>query len=233
MKMTCDGFYERIDDYLDNELPAAQQDAFERHLNDCAGCQRRFSRQQALRADLKAMPVPAPSVDFAERVLRQAVKSNVSHHHRHGFVTGFGSALVAGLALWVVIGFFPAQQAVAPQGAEPLQIVSIALDALNEKQDVSLVFNAERAVLGARISIELPDNVTIAGYPGRKRLEWRTDLAKGSNLLRLPVIASQANSGQLIAHIEHDNRVTTLKIQIDVQKPGVTGSVGLPVQRMA
>ncbi len=231
--MTCDGFYGRIDDYLDNELPAAQRDAFERHLDDCAGCQQRFLREQALRADLRAMPIPAPSVDFAERVLRQAVKNDVRHHHRHGFVTGFGSALVAGLALWVVIGFLPVQHAVVPQGAEPRQIVSIALDALNEKQDVSLVFNAERAVLGARISIELPDNVIIAGYPGRKRLEWRTDLAKGSNLLRLPVIASQADSGQLIAHIEHDNRVTTLKIQIDVRKPGLTGNVGLPVRHMA
>ena len=176
------------------------------------------------------MPVPAPSADFAERVLRQAVERNVDHHHRHGFVTGFGSALVAGLALWVVVGLFPGPQGVAPDGKEPLQMVSIAL---NETQDVKLVFNAERVVLGAKISIELPENVTIAGYPGRRHLEWQTDLAKGSNLLRLPVVATQADAGQLVAHIEHGNKVTTLKIQIDVQKPGLTGTVVLPAQRMA
>ncbi|HFE32745.1 MAG TPA: hypothetical protein ENJ17_05490 [Gammaproteobacteria bacterium] len=228
MKMTCNELHNLLDDYLDGELPQAQREAFERHLGDCAGCQQRLSREQRWRADLKAMPVPAPSADFAERVLRQAVESNVDHHHRHGFVTGFGSALVAGLALWVVVGLFPNPQGVAPQGTEPLQTVSITL---NEQQDVALVFNAERVVLGARISIELPDNVAIAGYPGRKRLEWQTDLAKGSNLLRLPVIATDA--GQLVAHIEHDNKVTTLKIQLEVRKPGLTGTVELPAQRMA
>ena len=232
--MTCNERHDMMDDYLDGELPQRQREAFERHLNDCAGCQQRLAREQVLRADLKAMPVPAPSAGFAERVLRQAVESNVSHHHRHGFVTGFGSALLAGLALWVVVGlFFPGPQGVAPEGAGPLQMVSIALNALNEEQDVTLVFNAERIVLGARISIELPDNVIIAGYPGRKRLEWSTDLAKGSNLLRLPVIATRADAGQLVAHIEYGNKVTTLKIQLDVRKPGLTGTVELPTQRMA
>ncbi len=232
--MICNERHDMMDDYLDGELPQRQREAFERHLNDCAGCQQRLSREQVLRADLKAMPVPAPSAGFAERVLRQAVESNVSHpNHRHGFVTGFGSALVAGLALWVVVGLFPDPQGVAPEGAGPLQMVSIALNALNEEQDVTLVFNAERIVLGARISIELPDNVIIAGYPGRKRLEWSTDLAKGSNLLRLPVIATRADAGQLVAHIEYGNKVTTLKIQLDVRKPGLTGTVELPTQRMA
>ncbi len=230
MKMTCNELHNLLDDYLDGELPQAQRTAFERHLDGCAACRRQLSREQALRADLKAMPVPAPSADFAERVLRQAVESNVDHHHRHGFVTGFGSALVAGLALWVVVGLFPVPQDTAPSGQAPLQTVSIAL---NETQDVKLVFNAERVVLGAKISIELPDNVAIAGYPGRKRLEWQTDLAKGSNLLRLPVIATGTDAGQLVAHIEHDNKVTTLKIQLDVQKPDLTGTVRLPAQRMA
>ncbi len=231
--MTCNALHGLMDDYLDDELPAVQRVSFEHHLNDCTGCQQRLSRERLLRADLKAMPVPASSADFAERVLRQAVEGRVSHHHRHGFVTGFGSALVAGLALWVVVGFFPVQQVVSPEKTGPLQTVSITLDALNKTQDVALVFNAGRAVLGARVSIELPDNITIAGYPGRKRLEWNTDLAKGSNLLRLPVIASQVDIGQLIAHIEHENKVTTLRIQLDVRKPGLTGIIELPAQRMA
>ena len=230
MKMTCNELNKMMDDYLDGELPQAQREAFERHLNDCAGCRSQLSQEQAFRAELKAMPVPAPSADFAERVLRQAVERNVGHHHRHGFVTGFGSALVAGLALWVVVGLFPVQQGVVPDGKEPLQTVSIAL---NETQDVKLVFNAAHEVRGAKITIELPENVMIAGYPGRNRLEWQTDLAKGSNLLRLPVIASQAEAGQLVAHIEHDNKVTTLKLRIEVQKPGLRGDVQLPDQRMA
>jgi len=229
--MKCNELNNLMDDYLDGELPLAQREAFDGHLNDCAGCRSQFKQEQAFRADLKAMPVPAPSAGFADRVLRQAVESNVSHHHRHGFVTGFGSALVAGLALWVVVGLFPVQQqGVAPDGKEPLQTVAITL---NETQDVKLVFNAAHQVRGAKITIELPDNVMIAGYPGRNRLEWQTDLAKGSNLLRLPVVASQADAGQLVAHIEHDNKVTTLKIRIEVQKPGLTGTVGLPDQRMA
>ena len=228
--MTCNELNNLMDDYIDGELAAEQQATFEAHLADCTDCQQQLAKAQAFRAELKAMPVPAPSADFAERVLRQAVENNVDHHRRHGFVTGFGSALVAGLALWVVVGFFPVQQDMPQGGKAPLQSVSIAL---NETQDVKLVFNAERVVLGANISIELPENVAIAGYPGRRHLSWQTDLAKGSNLLRLPVVASQAESGQLIAHIEHDNKVTTVKIQLDVQKPDLTGTVTLPKQRMA
>lgn len=231
--MTCNEQHTRMDDYIDGQLQQTLRDAFDAHLKSCASCRKALTNEQAFRAELKALPVPAASAGFADRVLQQAAGSAQqvsSRHRRSGFVTGFGSALVAGLALWVVVGFFPAQMDVTPDGKAPLQMVTIAL---NETQDVKLVFNAEQVVLGAKISIELPDNVAIAGYPGRRHLQWQTDLAKGSNLLRLPVVGSMAEAGQLVAHIEHDNKVTTLTIQINVQNPGLTGNLILPKQRSA
>lgn len=225
--MNCNDFYNQLDDYLDGTLSVAQQVSFREHAETCARCGQKLSKAEGLLADLKQMPMAGPSADFAERVLRQAVEQNVDHHHRRGFAAGFGSALVAGLALWFVVGVLP------PQGEPTAPGQSLVTIALNETRDVKLVFNAERDVQGAQISIQLPDNVMLAGYPGQRSLEWQTDLAKGDNLLQLPIIATQANGGMLVAQIKHGNKVKTLNIKLDVRSPGLSGQVVLPAQHTA
>jgi len=156
---------------------------------------------------------------------------HAEHHRRHGFMLGFGSAAAAALALWVVIGVFPeaispvgnvsdtvvATNSTLPANSAPAQTegkpeLSIAL---NQQRDIKLAFYSGESLKGAKITIRLPENVALVGYPGRRQLSWKTDLKKGDNLLRLPVMATQIARGELTADIEYEGRTKTLTLGLD------------------
>lgn len=232
-----------VSDSDSDGLSVEQQMAFDAHRKSCGNCQRSYEAEIALVTALREMPVPGPSADFADRVLRTAVTQteikdggpNAGHHHRHGFLLGFGSATAAALALWVVVGIFP--KAVPPVGdlsgesIASLESAATTRDvsepeisiALHQQQDVKLAFHTVTALQGARITIQIPENVALAGYPGQRELSWETNLNEGENLLRLPLVASQAMKGQLVARIEHGKRVRTLRVNLKAGIPGVSG----------
>jgi len=141
-------------------------------------------------------------------------------------MVGFGSAAAAALAVWVVVGMFPGElpdtdnapgQVVA--SADPVDTVTEqpALSiALNTQQTVRLAFASSESLQGAKITIRLPENVALVGYPGRRQLSWKTDLKKGDNLLSLPIIATQVARSELIANIEYAGRVKTLTLNLEI-----------------
>lgn len=222
--MNCTDFKQHLDDYLSNELDERQTAAFLGHAGHCIYCRGELDAAREIGHALRSSDIPPASQGFANRVLRQAktspVGSDGKKHQRRGFATGFGSALVAGLALWVVVGLFPGLQE-TPSPNNPMAGVSIALD---QTSQVNLVFQTAQALQNAKIAIELPPHVALVGFPGQRQVEWRTDLIKGKNLLRLPVIASQAGGNQpLIAHIEYGNKkMTTLQINLAVVKQDIS-----------
>lgn len=157
------------------------------------------------------------------------------HQQRRGFMLGFGSAAAAALALWVVVGAFPeavspvqvvAEEAVATNAAAVIPASTASTKAaprpelsiaLNKQQDIRLAFYSGQSLEGARITIRLPENVALVGYPGRRELSWTTSLKKGDNLLRLPVIATQIAHGELVADIEYQDQVKTLTLGLEAK----------------
>lgn len=214
--MKCEKAQQLINDYLDELLDPAQAEVFHDHYNHCSHCAEKLTQERQFRQLLKSAPVPPPSAGFVDRALRQAVHSVDSHHHvshRQGFIKGFGSALVAGLALWAVVGLFPVERTPLPNGSE--NSISISLQ---EARDVKLAFYTEKAVQGATIKISLSDNVEIAGYQNRQTLEWKTDLLKGDNVLTLPIKGLKPQQGKIIAQISHNNLVRSIELKLNVQK---------------
>ncbi|MHB8523433.1 MAG: anti-sigma factor family protein [Limisphaerales bacterium] len=70
--MNCADFEERILDYLDHALPAADRHLVETHVATCAACRRWWDEQQQLDARLAAaLRRPTLSADFKQRVLRR------------------------------------------------------------------------------------------------------------------------------------------------------------------
>jgi len=222
--MNCTDFTHYLDDYLSNELDEQQTAAFLTHAGHCTHCRGELDAAREIGHALRAIDIPPASPDFANRVLRQAKHTPASTDskkpHRRGFAAGFSSALVAGFALWAVVGLFPGLQE-TPLPNQPMAGVTIALD---QTSQVNLVFQTAQALQNARIAIELPPHVALAGLPDQRRVEWHTNLVKGKNLLRLPVIASQAGANQpLIAHIEYGNKkITTLQINLAVVKQSLS-----------
>ena len=239
--MNCTEFNNCLNDSIDRELAAAEQAAFDAHQASCAACRAVYTaelaRLEEWRAMLRAMPVVQPPAGLADRVLanvyKSAVKQDVSppqNHHRQGFMLGFGSAAAAALAVWVVVGMSPGE--LPDTGSAPEQVVASADTgktvadkvakqpvlsiALNTQQTVRLAFASSESLKGAKITIRLPENVALVGYPGRRQLSWETDLEKGDNLLSLPIIATQVAQGELVADIEYGDRVKTLTLNLDI-----------------
>lgn len=217
--MNCHQAQSVIDDYLDGVLEAGQVQVLVNHLDGCGPCQQTLCAEEQLRNTLRALPVPSPAKGFAERVLQRAVAENVRRRHRSAFIKGFGSAIAAGLALWLVIGImpFPGNQS----NISPTNEISIALF---EIQRVKLAFHTTRQIEGATISIRLPENIVLVGFEGRREVVWQTNLLMGDNVLTLPLKALAGQGGELIAQIKHDNRVRTIKINIAVGRAGATES---------
>jgi len=259
--MNCTDFQSLIDDYSRADLsPEVMADA-ETHLASCSECTKSIDEHNNLMASLKAMPVAGPSEGFAERVLRVAVhhgddqpinhrsvEQNVHHHHhRRGFMVGFGSAAAAALALWVVVGVFPQQR---PQLMGVPKMASVESNvkanigtsiktsipefsiALNEQRDIKLAFFSSEDLKGATITLQMPEAIALVGFEGQRKLVWKTNLARGDNTLRLPIIATSvaanAPAGQLVAHIEYKGKVKTLKVNLAIVEARSTSSISDP-----
>lgn len=240
--MNCTDFKNQIDDYCDGELGAELMASCEGHLASCPECVKAVKDQRDLLTNLKAMPVTGPSKGFAERVLRvameqEAAEQHIDHHvdsHRRGFLVGFGSAAVAALALWVVVGVFPQQTPLPGQDRNSAtQMAKVEVNdetnveknipefsiALNEQREIKLAFYSAEDLQGATITLQMPENVALVGYEGQRELAWETNLAKGDNTLRLPVLATGIAGGQLVARIEYMGKVKTLKVNLAIGAP--------------
>lgn len=232
--MNCTDFKKQLDDYCDGELSVEMKARCDDHLAICQTCAGRLAEQSNLLADLRAMPIVGPSDGFVERVFltAEAQDAQNSAHRRHGFMMGFGSAAVAALALWVVIGISPSTMKGNDYTAVNTAKVETAADksipeisiALNQERDIRLAFYSSRDLKGAQITLQMPENVAVAGFPGQRKLVWKTNLTKGNNLLRLPVIANSGKGGQMVAHIEYMGKVKTLKVNLAIADKNISNN---------
>lgn len=96
---------ERIQSWLDGELPSASARAFERHLDGCAHCEAEARTLRLLYASLEQLPVWDPGPRLTERILDHTVPSRVRRH----LVTAIGWCYTAvsavttfGFISWIV-----------------------------------------------------------------------------------------------------------------------------------
>jgi hypothetical protein len=214
--MNCEQAQQRLDDYLDAELDLKQEAELHAHLDHCQVCREQLQQAEALQASLKALPVPEMTPGFARRAVDQAAgRLHQPRHHRSAFVAGFGSAMVAGVAMLLVVGGFLPGGTATP--SSPLQEVAISVSA---PQTVNLAFDVSHAIQDATLSIQLPDNVELVGFPGKHRLTWQTSLTQGRNILPLPLQGSAQSNGELItATIKHDGKQKSVRIRVKVKAP--------------
>jgi len=212
--MNCNDFKQWLDDYLDRDLVPGQMAVMEAHQQACDSCRRRIADEQDLRAALRSLPVPEPAPTYFEQALQQ-----VSYQRRLRRSKRIGLALAASLVLSIAVGTLFDVGERQPAGNQPLAMSThrpVVQIALNEKRDVRLVFNAATALDAAQVTLRLPEQVRVTGYPDRQQLSWATRLNQGKNLLVLPVSAQQFGHGTLVAEIEHNGDKKTFAIDLDV-----------------
>ena len=217
MIMNCKISLNLVDDYLGGYLDKDTRQALESHLEQCTSCQAHFAQDRALRQRLQAQLVGQPKAGFADRVLQGTVEhhQNKARHH-WSFIGGAIAASVVIALTSFVLRF------AAPQPEQARQTL-----ALNQVTRVALALDSREELKGATITLRLPDNVELKGFPGQRMISWKTDINQGTNLLALPVKGIAAKNGLLVARLEYGNKSKEYKVELSVKNPDVNGGLNL------
>jgi len=210
--MSCKNLKENIDDYVDGTLSEGVTALLEHHVAACDACQQLVEREFKLRSALREYgdsSMPTPDASFFDQVLVTAERRGVKHQHKRSWMTGFGSAVAAGLAIWLLSGVILD----APTMDSPIPTITMALE---EPRTVNLVFSSASALENATLTVTLPDGIEIAGFEGQREITWVTDLKAGKNLLPLRLIAILPTTGELMATLKHGEDDRTFRLRIDV-----------------
>lgn len=169
-------------------------------------------QDQEIQALLKDYPMPEATTAFYDQALVRATHEGTRRQRNRWLVTGFGGALAAGLALWLIGGFFLTTPNLPTTDAD---IPGITMT-LEEPRTVNLVFASKTALDSATLTVILPEGIELAGFPGQREIAWETSLKEGKNYLPLELIAVSPVSGEVLARLEHDNRDRTFRLRVDV-----------------
>ena len=103
--MTCNRINSDLDAYLDDDLDSATVQALQQHLQGCDNCEQLVARELKIREALKEYgdsSMPTPTAEFFDQALLTAATRGQKRQNKRSWLTGFGSAVAAGLAIWVV-----------------------------------------------------------------------------------------------------------------------------------
>lgn len=209
--MECKSVQLQIDDYLDSYLDPFESEAMHRHIQYCSGCQSRLMREQQLRLSLRNMPIVLPPKQrFASLVRAAKAKHPATPWGEFGFgwvMVGAGGLAMVCLTLGIMLSAVVTEH--FPFSNAPSVVLSV-----NDVKHVNLVFNAEEDLHDVTMSVELPSSYYLQGYKDTKNLTWQISLAKGQNVLTLPIVTHTAGSGTLIAKLNAGDKQKTFQIKL-------------------
>jgi hypothetical protein len=169
-------------------------------------------QDQEILALLKDYPMPEATAGYFDQALVRATHEGTRRQRNRWLVTGFGSAIAAGLALWMIGGFFLTSTEL-PVVDPTIPGITMTLE---EPRTINLVFASAEPLEAATLTVQLPPGIEISGFPGQREVTWETSLSAGKNLLPLKLIATSPVGGEVFATLKHDDRGRTFRLRIDV-----------------
>ena len=169
-------------------------------------------QDQEIQALLRDYPMPQASAGFYDQALVRATHEGSRRQRNRWVLTGFGSAIAAGLVVWLIGGFFLTAPGL-PDGADSVPGIVMTLE---EPRTVNLVFASAEPLDGATLTVRLPEGIEMSGFPGQREITWETSLNAGKNLLPLKLIATSPLGGEVYATLEHNDRGRTFRLLVDV-----------------
>jgi len=213
--MSCKNLTNRIDDYVDDTLDASAAEALRTHVSSCAACQKTVEREMELRSLLQEYgdsSVTIPETTFFDQALVSAAREGRKQQNKRSWLTGFGSAVAAGLAVWLFVGGIM-NPAVDTLPDSNIPVVTMALE---EPRTVNLVFSSASELNNATLTVMLPEGVEIAGFEGQREISWLTSLREGKNVLPLQLVGTMPGNGELLATLRHGEDDRTFRLRVDV-----------------
>jgi hypothetical protein len=156
--------------------------------------------------------MPAADTAFYDQALVRATHEGSRRQRNKWMLTGFGAAVAATIAAWMIGGLLLNDPQLPDAG---MTIPGVTM-ALAEPRTVNLVFASATSLDSATLTVSLPDGIEIDGFPGQREITWQTSLNKGKNLLPLTLVALTPAGGELLARLEHKDRDRTFRLRVDV-----------------
>jgi len=213
--MSCKDLKENFDDYLDGTLDERAAAQLRQHGGSCDACRQLIERELRLRKSLQEYgdsSVPQPDAGFFDRALIAAEHQGLKQQHKRSWMTGFASAVAAGLAIWLLSSVLIE----TPTPVLPGSGIPTVTMALEEPHTINLVFSSTLALDNATLTILLPDGVELVGFAGQREVTWMTSLKEGKNLLPLHLIATIPTAGELLATLRHGDDDRTFRLRVNV-----------------
>ena len=188
--MKCAECRQIIDQLPRDGGPLEENGEVAAHLRQCELC-REYYRDLLLARALREEPVPDPDEGFADRVMNKAM-SRWRQRRRARLFKGISAA--AAMLMVFFAGYlvhFSIQQ--GPVSQQPIEIVMSE----GGRDGIRILIETKKARKDAILSVDLEGNVALRGVPGRRSVQWRTDLVQGRNLLELPVEMQNGSGGTI------------------------------------
>jgi hypothetical protein len=183
--------------------------------NDDSFIEQQGQDDPGIRALLKDYPMPEAATGFYDQALARATHKGSQRQRNRWVLTGFGGAIAAGLALWLLGSTLLTSW--TPETTETLSaaIPNVTIT-LEEPRTVNLVFASAMPLHSATLTVTLPAGVELAGFPGQREVSWETSLTAGRDLLPLKLIALTPVGGELLARLEHEDRERLFRLQVNI-----------------
>ena len=165
---------------------------------------------------LKDYPMPEANAAYFDQALVRATHEGSRRQRNRWVMTGFGSAIAAGLALWLIGGFFLSTPSMPAGGIATAPAIPAITMTLAEPRTVNFVFASTAPLDAATLTVLLPEGIELVGFPGQREITWQTSLNAGRNLLPLRLIALSPIGGEVLATLEHMNRARTFHVLVEV-----------------
>lgn len=212
--MNCRECMHHQDDYLDNLLDHTLYDEIQRHLAECSDCQEIMRQNREMLQTLRNMAGPTPSPGFLNLALKNAIAMEKDKQRKKWW---YQFAAVAAMVCLVVLGSMG-------HGHNPTSITTqqtgITLS-LHDSKEVILMVQSAKTLENATITIELPPQLMLANNPNLREFSWQANVKEGKNFIPLPLIATGNGQVSIIAKIEHDNKIKTMRMEVHIINPAV------------
>lgn len=167
---------------------------------------------EILRRALERLPAPEPRPEFIERAFATATCQAPAARSRLAHLVGRWETWIG-----VAVGAAVAVVVMLMVGSPSAQRDAGITLALNEMRDIDVLIDSERALHGATIRIVATGSVALDGFENEREIGWQAHLARGSNVLSLPIVARSTGAGQLVAVIEHEGRTRRVTVNLTVR----------------
>jgi hypothetical protein len=182
--------------------------ATRRHLATCEDCREDYADWSLERA-LKEEWVPPARDQFVDQAIAAATRKGTLVRARR-------FAMAASIAvLGIAIGLFFGVRVGLERDAVAARVTLVA----HESKTVRFVIDSPSEQDSATVTIELADNLELAGFPNERRIEWQTKLSQGRNLLALPLTLTVPSDTRFRVGLVYGSTRKDIQVSVKAQ-PG-------------